>query len=173
MMEPVEFPAAVERIDKKEWAIYADGEDDDKLICSILLEPLELEEHNRMLQRKYAEMQQEVRFEDYYRDDAEIVLVGYGVVSRVLQSAVDELRAEGLKVGMLRPITLFPFPGKHIAELAEQAGKFLVVELSNGQMVDDVRLAVNGKKPVHFYGRMGGVVPSVEEIVDNIKKLEA
>lgn len=173
MMEPVEFPPPIERIDKKDWAIYAEGEDDDKLICSILLEPLELEEHNRMLQRKYAEMQQEVRFEDYYLDDAEIVLVGYGVVSRVLQSAVDELRAEGLKVGMLRPITLFPFPSKQLEEMAERVGKFLVVELSNGQMVDDVRLAVNGKKPVHFYGRMGGVVPSVEEIVENIRKLEA
>ena len=173
LMEPVEFPPPVERIDKKDWAIYAEGDDDDKLICSILLEPAELEEHNLMLQRKYADMQKEVRFEDYCLDDAEIVLIGYGVVSRVLQSAVDELRVEGVKIGMLRPITLFPFPSKHIVDLADRVNKFLVVELSNGQMVDDVRLAVSGKKPVHFYGRMGGVVPSVDEIIDNIRKLEA
>ncbi len=173
MMEPVEFPPPVERLDKKDWAIYAEGNDDDKLICSILLDPPELEEHNRMLQRKYADMQQEIRYEDYFIDDADIVLMGYGVVSRVLQSAVDELRAEGVKVGMLRPITLFPFPTTRIQELAESVDKFLVVELSNGQMVDDVRLAVNGKKPVHFYGRMGGVVPSTEEIIEQVRKLEA
>lgn len=173
MMEPVEFPPPVERLDKKDWAIYAEGNDDDKLICSILLDPPELEEHNRMLQRKYADMQQEIRYEDYFVDDADIVLMGYGVVSRVLQSAVDELRAEGVKVGMLRPITLFPFPTTRIQELAESVDKFLVVELSNGQMVDDVRLAVNGKKPVHFYGRMGGVVPSTEEIIEQVRKLEA
>ncbi len=118
-------------------------------------------------------MQKEVRYEDYFVDDADIVLVGYGVVSRVLQSAVDELRTEGVKVGMLRPITLFPFPTTRIQELAESVDKFLVVELSNGQMVDDVRLAVNGAKPVHFYGRMGGVVPSTEEIIEQVRKLEA
>lgn len=170
MMEPVDFPEPIERLDKKDWAIYAEGEDDDKLICSILLDHEELEQHNIKLQKKYADMQVEVRYEDYFIDDAEIVLIGYGVVSRVLQSAVDNLRAEGLKVGLLRPITLFPFPTEHIKQVAENVKKFVVVELSNGQMVDDVRLAVNGKKPVEFYGRMGGVVPTTEEIIEQVEK---
>jgi len=173
MMEPVDFPAPIERLDKKDWAIYAEGHDEDKLICSILLDPPELEEHNKKLQEKYARMKQEVRFEEYQTEDADLIVIGYGVVSRVLQSAVDALRAQGKKVGMLRPITLFPFPIQRIAELADTVKKFIVVELSNGQMVDDVRLALNGKRPVEFYGRMGGVVPTTEEIVEQVKKLEA
>ncbi len=171
MMEPVDFPDALEQLDKKDWAIYAEGQDDDKLICSILLDPPELEAHNIKLQKKYAEIQQtEVRYEDYFVDDADVVLIGYGVVSRVLQSAVDNLRANGVKIGLLRPITLFPFPTEHIKEVAKKVHKFMVVELSNGQMVDDVRLAVNGSKPVEFYGRMGGVVPSTEEIIEQVQK---
>ncbi len=173
MMEPVDFPAPIERLDKKDWAIYAEGHDEDKLICSILLDPPELEEHNKKLQEKYARMKQEVRFEEYQTEDADLIVIGYGVVSRVLQSAVDALRAQGKKIGMLRPITLFPFPTQRIAELADTVKKFIVVELSNGQMVDDVRLALNGKRPVEFYGRMGGVVPTTEEIVEQVKKLEA
>mgnify|MGYP006278629769 CR=1 FL=1 len=169
MMEPVDFPEEVESLPKKEWAIYAEGQDDDKLICSILLDPPELEAHNQKLQKKYAEMKEnEVRYEDYNCDDAELVLIGYGVVSRVLQSAVDELRQQGHKVGLLRPISLFPFPETIIADLADRVNKLLVVELSNGQMVDDVRLAVKHKVPVHFYGRMGGVVPSTEEIIEQV-----
>lgn len=172
MMEPVDFPEPLERLDKKGWAIYAEGDDEDKLICSILLDHEELEQHNIKLQKKYADMQaNEVRYEDYFVDDAEIILMGYGVVSRVLQSAVDNLRAAGLKIGLLRPITLFPFPSEHIKELADKVEKFIVVELSNGQMVDDVRLAVNGQKPVEFYGRMGGVVPTTEEIIEQVEKM--
>lgn len=172
MMEPVEFPDAVATLDKKDWAIYAEGQDDDKLICSILLDPPELEEHNIKLQKKYAEVQKnEVRYEDYFVDDADVILIGYGVVSRVLQSAVDDLRAEGVKIGLLRPISLFPFPTLHIQELSEQIKKFIVIELSNGQMVDDVRLAVNGEIPVEFYGRMGGVVPTTEEIIEQVRKM--
>ena len=138
-----------------------------------MLDPSELEQHNQFLQEKYAQMHQELLFEEYLTDDADVLLIGYGVVSRVLQSAIDELRAQGKKVGMLRPITLFPFPTHRIQELAEKTDRFLVVELSNGQMVDDVRLAVNGKRPVDFYGRMGGEVPTTEEIVEQVNKLEA
>jgi pyruvate/2-oxoacid:ferredoxin oxidoreductase alpha subunit len=172
MMEPVEFPAALETLEKKDWAIYAEGQDEDKLICSIFLDPPVLEAHNIKLQKKYADMEkEEVRYEDYFADDADVVIIGYGVVSRLIQSAVDDLRAAGHKVGMLRPISLFPFPKLKIAELADNTDSFLVVELSNGQMVEDVRLAVNGKRPVHFYGRMGGVVPTTEEIVEQILKI--
>jgi pyruvate/2-oxoacid:ferredoxin oxidoreductase alpha subunit len=91
--------------------------------------------------------------------------VGYGIISRILRSVVEAVREQGHKVGLLRPITLMPFPRVRIAELAEQVNGFLTVELSAGQMVDDVRLAVNGRKPVEFYGRMGGNVPTVEEIL--------
>ncbi len=172
MMEPVEFPAPLTALPPKDWAILLDGRDEEKLITSIFLEAWDLEEHNRKLQKKYEAMeQQEVRFEAYHTDDADLVLIGYGVVSRILQSAVDDLRAEGMKVGLLRPITLFPFPKGKIAELASGVDSFLVVELSNGQMVDDVRLAVNGARPVHFYNRMGGMVPTTEEIVEQVKKI--
>ena len=172
MMEPVEFPAPVPVLPKKDWAIYAEGQDDDKLINSIYLDPPELEAHNLKLQEKYRVMEEsEVRFEDYRLEDAKLVLIGYGVVSRLLQSVVDDLRAEGIRVGMLRPITLFPFPKKKIVELTGRVDAFLTVELSNGQMVDDVRLTVNGQKPVHFYGRMGGVVPTTEEIIAQVKTI--
>lgn len=169
MMEPVEFPSPISELKTKDWAIYAEGNDEDKLINSIYLDPPILEEHNIKLQRKYAEMEKnEIRCENYHLDDAKWVIIGYGVVSRILQSVVDDLRAQGYPVGMLRPITLFPFPKQRIAELTRNIDSFLVVELSNGQMVDDVRLAVDGKKPVHFYNRMGGVVPTAEEIIEKI-----
>ena len=174
MMEPVVFPEPVERLEDKFWAVHADINDQNRLICSIDLEPEGLEKHNIHLQEKYAQAEaSEVRFEEYLLEDAEIVLVGYGVVSRILQTAVDLLRHEDLKVGMLRPITLWPFPKVRITELAQDVKKFLVVELSNGQMVDDVRLAVNGVKPVHFYGRMGGMIPTPPEVAQEVKKLVA
>ena len=109
--------------------------------------------------------------EEYRTDDAEIVLVGYGIASRVVQSAINELRADGIKAGMLRPITLFPFPKEKIAELAEKVDAFLSVEMSNGQMIDDIRLAVNGKKPVHLHNRMGGFVPTTKDIREEVVKI--
>ncbi len=172
MMEPVEFPGPVKELPEKPWAIHVDKNDETRLICSIDLEPEALEAHNRHLQEKYVQAEKnEVRFEEYRIEEAKVVLVGYGVVSRVLQTTVDILRDKGHKAGLLRPITLWPFPKKRIAELADSVNDFMVVELSNGQMVDDVRLAVNGKKPVHFYNRMGGMVPSPEEIADQVVKI--
>jgi len=112
------------------------------------------------LQEKYRRIaEREVLVEEYLTADADLVLVGYGIVSRILRSVVERARAEGRRVGLLRPITLCPFPSPRIAELAASAKSFLACELSNGQMVDDVRLAVSGRVPVHFYGRMGGNVP--------------
>ncbi|MBN1541758.1 3-methyl-2-oxobutanoate dehydrogenase subunit VorB [candidate division KSB1 bacterium] len=172
MMEPVEFPKPVTELEDKPWAVHADAEDENKLISSIELEPERLEAHNRKLQQKYAEIQQaEIRSEAYLTDDAEIVLMGYGVVSRILQSAVDQLREEGYRVGLFRPITLWPFPDPQIKRLADRAKKFLVVEMSNGQMVEDVRLVIQGRIPVHFYNRMGGMAPSPEEIREQVIKL--
>jgi pyruvate/2-oxoacid:ferredoxin oxidoreductase alpha subunit len=97
--------------------------------------------------------------------------MGFGIVSRILKTVVEKLREDGMKIGLLRPITLFPFPKDKISKLSETVKKFLVVEMNNGQMVDDVRLAVMGKCPVKFYGRMGGVVPSMAELYEQAKQL--
>jgi 2-oxoisovalerate ferredoxin oxidoreductase alpha subunit len=171
MMEPVEFPEPVSNLPRKEWAVYGDKESKDNLITSIYLDPDELEAHNQKLQAKYAQIEaNEVLAEKFMLDDAQYVLIGFGIVSRVLKTAVEKLRAEKVKIGMLRPITLFPFPKQDIESLIPRTKKILVVELNNGQMVDDVRLCVQGRVPVEFYNRMGGVVPATEEIVMHIKK---
>ncbi|MDZ7374734.1 MAG: 3-methyl-2-oxobutanoate dehydrogenase subunit VorB [candidate division KSB1 bacterium] len=171
MMEPVEFPPPVQNLPDKPWALHGDDGDQFRLITSIDLEPEGLERHVLHLQEKYAQAErEEVRVEEYRTEDAEVVFVGYGIVSRLLQSVVDEARARGMRVGLLRPITLWPFPSRRIQELAERVSAFMVVELSNGQMVDDVRLAVNGRVPVWFYNRMGGVVPSVDEIFEALRR---
>ena len=142
------------------------------LVSSIVLEPDELEAHNLKLEAKYQDiMKNEVMFEEYKTEDADLVVVAYGVVSRIVYSTVDEARAKGLKVGLLRPITLWPFPTEVIARLAETASMFLAVELSTGQMVEDVKLAVNGRAPVHFYGRCGGMVPGSKELVAEYAKI--
>ncbi len=172
MMEPVEFPEPMTEFEREDWALYGDAESKKNLISSIDLVPEELEERNIRLQNKYAQVEQnEVRFEDFMTEDAEVVVMGYGIVSRMLKSVVRNLRNEGYKIGMLRPITLFPFPKKQIKALADKGVKFFVAEMSNGQMVEDVRLAVEGKVPVEFYGRMGGVVPTTAELEEQVKKL--
>lgn len=172
MMEPVDFGEPLMDISRKDWAVYGDHESKKNLISSIYLDPDELEAHNRKLQEKYAEIEKnEIRVEEFMLDDAEYVLMGYGIISRILKTVVEKLRAEGVKIGLLRPISLFPFPEKRIAKLAGRAKKFLVVEMSNGQMVQDVRLAGKNQCPVEFYGRMGGVVPSMKELLEQAKKL--
>jgi len=174
MMEPVDFPAPVTEFAEKTWAVRGVDADRKNLISSIELDPDDLERHNQKLQRKYEIIgNTETRFENYRLEDAEFVVVGYGIVSRMIHTAVDQLRDDGVKVGMLRPITLMPFPTLRLAELAglDRVKAFSVIELSNGQMVDDVRLAVNGRKPVEFYGRMGGNVPSIKELVYEIKRM--
>ena len=169
MMEPVTFGEPVEHKIDQSWAIDGTAKTVDNLISSIYLEPEVLEAHNMKLHRKYEMMKEkEVRFEEYLLDEAEIVCVSYGIVSRIIKGAIDQAREKGIKVGLLRPITLFPFPEKQIAKLARTAKTFFVAELSTGQMVDDVRLAVNGKVPVKFYGRTGGVVPTAEELFGQI-----
>jgi pyruvate/2-oxoacid:ferredoxin oxidoreductase alpha subunit len=172
MMEPVEFPEPVMGLPRQDWALYADKASKDNLISSIFLDPYELEEHNHKLQRKYAEIEKnELMTERFMLDDVEYVVMGYGIVSRVLKTAVEKLREKKVKIGMLRPITLFPFPKKEIFDLADNKCKFLVAEMSNGQMIEDVRLAVQGKTTVDLYNRMGGVVPTTEEIIDHIENL--
>ena len=164
MMEPLDLEYREIVAPEKLWAVKGTPETRANLISSIYLEPDQLEEHQRRLEAKYIRAHVEARHEVYQTEDAEILLVGYGIVSRVLRSTVEVARKQGLKAGLLRPITLWPFPTEALVEAASRVQKILVVELSNGQMVEDVRLAVNGKVPVEFYGRVGGNVPSVEEL---------
>jgi len=171
MMEPVEFPDTCKKAPRKDWALYADEASRKNLITSIHMNTKLQEEYNLKLQEKYSEMEKnEVRFEALNTDDAEIVLIGYGIVSRVLLDVMEQFRAEGIRAGLIRPITLYPFPREAIAKACGKTERFLVVELSNGQMADDVKLAVNGKRPVHLYTRMGGSVPGVKEIVEAAKR---
>jgi len=171
MMEPVEFPATRKKVPHRDFALYGNKESKHNLITSIFMSTETLEQHNIKLQKKYLEIEKnEVLFETMFTDDAELILVGYGIVSRMLQNVVEILRGKGHKVGLFRPITLCPFPTKQIVELCETANKFVVAELSNGQLCDDIRLKVNGKKEVHLYSRMGGAVPSVEEILEETRK---
>jgi 2-oxoisovalerate ferredoxin oxidoreductase alpha subunit len=172
MMEPLEVEEREISVPEKPWSVKGTAETRKNLISSIYLEPDELEAHQRRLEAKYMRVrQEETRYELYQAEDAEILLVGYGIVSRVLRSAVEQARAEGLRSGLFRPITLWPFPSQALAQAAARAHRVLVVELSNGQMVEDVRLAVDGKIPVDFYGRVGGNVPSVEEIQGQLARM--
>jgi pyruvate/2-oxoacid:ferredoxin oxidoreductase alpha subunit len=169
MMEPLELEFHEPVMPEKLWAVKGTPETRNNLISSIFLEPDDLEAHQRKLEAKYIRAQHaEELYEKYRADDAEVLLVGFGIVSRVLRSAVDSLRRDGLKAGLFRPITLWPFPSKVLAEAASKVQKVVVVELSNGQMVEDVRLALDGKVPVEFYGRVGGNVPAVEELHDQV-----
>lgn len=167
MMEAVEVPESKPvPYDHSAWCVRGDAATRRNLVSSIVLDPHELEQHNLKLHAKYEECTaKEVRCEEYRTEDADLIVVAYGIVSRIVYSTVDEAREKGLKVGMLRPITLWPFPSARLAALAGQVQAFLSVELNTGQMVDDVRLAVAGRRPVHFFGRCGGVVPGGDEIL--------
>jgi 2-oxoglutarate ferredoxin oxidoreductase subunit alpha len=141
------------------------------IITSVNLDPAVQERHNHKLQAKYLKMQQEeVRFESFDCEDADYVMIAYGCSARICQKSVKLARAKGIKAGLLRPITLFPFPTVEIERLAGKVKGMMAVELSAGQMVEDVRLAANGRVQVAFYGRMGGMVPSPEEVVEALIK---
>ena len=165
MKDPATFP-------KKEWATDGTGVGKNRrIINSLYIEPDVLEEVNHRLFKRYDTLKEkEVMCEKYLCDDAEIVIVAYGTVARISKSAVNDLRAKGIKVGLIRPITLYPYPEKIINEVAKQecVREFLTIELSMGQMVEDVRLAVNGLKPVDFYGRTGGNVMTPDDIVNYV-----
>jgi 2-oxoisovalerate ferredoxin oxidoreductase alpha subunit len=164
MMEPLDLEYRDVIAPEKPWAVKGTPETRKNLVSSIFLEPDDLEAHQRHLEDKYKQAQQEARWELYDTQDADILLVGYGITSRILRSAVEAARAEGQRVGLFRPISLWPFPSEALRKAAAGVHQVVVVELSNGQMVEDVRLALNGRVPVEFYGRTGGNVPSVEEI---------
>jgi pyruvate/2-oxoacid:ferredoxin oxidoreductase alpha subunit len=164
MMEPLELELVEAVPPEKPWAVDATAATRRNLISSIEITHDKQEAHERRLEDKYKECERnECRWESYRTEDADVLVVGYGIVSRVLRSTVDMAREHGMKVGMFRPISLWPFPSKALVEAAATASRVQVVELSTGQMVEDVRLALNGSKPVEFFGRLGGNVPSAED----------
>ncbi|MFA5622189.1 MAG: 3-methyl-2-oxobutanoate dehydrogenase subunit VorB [Thermovirgaceae bacterium] len=173
MMEAVEIKEhlSTDLPPKETWALGCMGERGGKrsLLRSLYLNPEDLEHHNIMLQKKYREMAKEVRFEAYHCDDAEVLLCAFGTTARIARSAINNLRNEGKKIGMLRPITLYPFPKEKIRELASGIKHVLVVEMNMGQMVEDVEAALCGKAPVSFFGRAGGIAPSVKEIEEQLR----
>jgi 2-oxoglutarate ferredoxin oxidoreductase subunit alpha len=174
MMEPVEFKnwVDVKKFKTPEWATVGQGDRAQRNILisfDILAEGLE--KMNLVLQNKYAKIREnEVRFEEYKMDDAEYAITAFGTVARIAKTTIELARKEGLRVGLIRPITLYPFPEKVIENRASNVKFFFDTEMNEGQMLEDVKLAVNGKKPVYFHGRLGGIVPTAEEILDEFKK---
>ena len=174
MMEPVELKEEEPPVPPaKPWATTGmRGRGHPNIINSLYIVPEELEAVNRRLAVKYARMEEDEQRWDAYRvDDAAVVVVAYGTMARIARAAVDMARARGVATGLIRPITLWPFPRRAFAHISPGVLCFLVVEMSAGQMVDDVRLAVNGARPVHFYGRTGGVVPTVREVAEAITRV--
>lgn len=173
MMEPLSlYSGDAPPVPDKPWAANGAQGRDPVMIRSLLLVEAELEALNLKLQKKYADIRsKEVRFEERNIDNAELLLVAYGTSARIASGVIATARQQGIKVGLLRPITLWPFPQERIRALAQQMRAALVIEMSAGQMLEDVQLAVNGRIPVHFEGRMGGHVPSEATILETLRQL--
>ncbi|MBQ8360868.1 MAG: 3-methyl-2-oxobutanoate dehydrogenase subunit VorB [Bacteroidaceae bacterium] len=179
MMEKVVLPPFKPRRTEEEireecpWATTGrHGKRQPNIITSLELDPAEMEKRNIKLQEKYRLIEEnEVRYEEINCEDAEYLIVAFGSCARIAQKAMDDARAQGIKVGLLRPITLWPFPSKQIAERAKQVKGILSVEINAGQMVEDIRLAVEGRVPVQHFGRLGGIVPDPDEVVNALKGL--
>ncbi len=176
IMEPVEILPYEMPTDlpAKDWAttgtINSGGRR--RIINSLFLNPDTLEKHVRKIYEKYAQMEAtEVRYELYNCEQADLILVAYGTMARIARTVVERCGKMGLRVGLLRPITLYPFPFPAFEQVIDHAKTFLTVEMSMGQMLDDVKIAVAGRRPVHFYGRTGGVVPSTGEILQKVQEL--
>src|SRR5574342_227950 len=174
MMEPAQMPE-MRPVQRANWDWATDGrmgKRERRILTSIYLDPVQEEKTNlRLLSRWKAVQENEVRYREYFLDDAEFVIVGFGTAGRVALSAVRQARQMGIRVGLLRPITVSPFPSGIIDQLAGRVNGFLVTEMNAGQMLEDVRLAVKGRVPVEFYGRLGGIVPFTEEILHEIQRI--
>ncbi len=171
MMEPVVFPDPVDpaTLPPKDWTLGGAKGRPSRVILSLLLDPKALEAHNHKLTRKYDAMaRDEVRWEEHRCEDAEMVVVAYGTAARIVKGAIKRVRQMGFKVGLFRPISLWPFPLAPLGQLARRVRHLLVFEMSSGQMVEDVQIAVKGRAEVHFYGRPGGVVPTPDEVAHQI-----
>ena len=173
MMEPAELPPMQPlRQSIPEWAVQGAENRDSRFLSSIYINPEEEEVVNIRLVERWNEIKaNEVRYKEYYLEDAEIIVIGYGTAGRVAFSAVRAAREEGIPVGLLRPVSLSPYPYEQITQLVPQAQALLVVEMSAGQMLNDVNLAVNGQVPVEFYARLGGIVPFPDEILAEIRRV--
>ncbi len=174
MMEPVEFkPPKRREIPEKDWATTGTGgKRKPNIINSLYIAAEDLEAHNIKLQAKYKKIKEnEVRVESYNIEDADVVISAYGTTARIAKTAIAKLESEGYKVGLIRPITLWPYPYDEFKKINPNCKGILTVEMNTGQMVDDVKIAVEGKFPVHFYGRTGGMVPTPEAIIENVKKI--
>ena len=179
MMEKVILPEQRPRRTEAEiaeqcpWAATGKhGRSHRNIVTSLEMEPEKMEVNNHRLQEKYDLIEaNEVRFEEHFTDDAEYLIVAFGSVARICLKAIEDAREQGIKVGLIRPITLWPFPKKAIAELARKVKGILVVELNAGQMIEDVRLAAGSQLPVHHFGRMGGIVPNPDEIREVLKNI--
>jgi 2-oxoisovalerate ferredoxin oxidoreductase alpha subunit len=172
MMEPVEFSERAIESQESDWSVRGNVETRGNLITSLFMDFDDLEAHVRHLEQKYRCAEElEARAEEWHADDADIVLVGYGIVGRILKAVTAEARAEGIRVGVLRPITLYPFPKSSFKRLAERARVFVVVEMSNGQLVEDVRLSLDGSRPVEFFNRTGGNVPTHQQVLELVRAL--
>jgi 2-oxoglutarate ferredoxin oxidoreductase subunit alpha len=155
-----------------DWAVTGAKDRDPQFLSSIYIDPKDEEVTNIRLYRRWLEIEaNEVRYKEYELDDAEIAIIAFGTAGRVASTAVREAREKGIKVGLLRPITLAPFPAKQIAELSKRVKSILVVEMNTGMMLEDVKLAVNGQVPIEFYGRLGGVTPFPDEILEEIVRM--
>ena len=173
MMEPIEIPAPVNNEPAKPWAVEGTAATRKNLITSIFLEHEKQEILITKLEKKYQEIEEkELLWEEVLTEDAELLLVAYGISSRIARAAVEIARADGVRVGLLRPISLFPFPMKRLRQLAGKAYSVLVLELSSGQLIEDVRLSVVGITPIELLRRTGGMMPTAEDVVRAIKKLE-
>jgi 2-oxoglutarate ferredoxin oxidoreductase subunit alpha len=167
MMEPVELPPEVQikKLPHKDWILTGAKGRPSRFLRSLLLDPFEEEEHNWKLMRKYERItKEEVRWETAFADDAKLMVVAFGIAARIAKGAIKRMRDEGLKVGLIRPISLWPFPYKAIKELSKKARHFFVFEMNMGQMLEDVKLALEGNAEVHFYGRPGGIILTPLEI---------
>ena len=176
MMEPVDFELAAKReIPEKTWAACGtEGKRKKNIVNSLYIDPNELEQTVIERFKRYDEIaEKEVKYEEYKCDDADIVIVAYGITSRIAKTAIAAARAKGIKVGLFRPITLWPYPKKQLGALAASAKHFLVTELNMGQMVDDVKVAIECKKPVSFFGRTGGMIPAPADVLAEIEKIAA
>lgn len=174
MMEPVEFKDRVgKEIPEKDWATTGTkGKRKPNIINSLYLDAEDLERHNQKLQEKYNKMREkEVRVESYNIENADVVISAYGTTARIAKTAISKLENEGYKVGLIRPITLFPYPYDEFNKIKDTCKGVLTVEMNAGQMLDDVKLALNGRLPAYFYGRTGGMVPTPEEIVKKVKEI--
>ena len=173
MMEPVQFKEFDEKSipSKESWALGSSKGREPRRIVPFDLDPVELEKIVNRLKQKYQDMQKEVEYELANIDNPDIVIVAYGSIARIAKTTIQMAKKEGINIGLIRPITLFPFPYKVIEDTADNVDKFLVTEMSLGQMIEDVKIAVKGKAEVSFYGRTGGVVISPVEILEEVKRL--